>query len=214
MLALIFAIIIAVLLGLAFTFYGLRVFLVLLPVWGFFGGFWLGAQGVSLFLGEGFLATVTGIVAGLVLGIIFAFLSYLIFELGVALVTAAFGVALGTGLMQALGLDSGLLVAIVALLIAVALVWVLYRFRLDRYLVIVVTSLGGASLLVAALLLALGRITLDEMVAAGNALAPVLANSWVWLLLWLGLAVVGVVVQIRAHKGFDFSKNDLVQGWS
>lgn len=214
MLALIFAITIAVLFGLALTFYGLRVFLVLLPVWGFFAGFWLGAQGVALILGEGFLATITGILAGTALGIIIGVLSYMIFAAGITLVTAVFGVALTTGILQALGMDSGVIVVMVALVVAAILVYLLFRYRLDRYLVIVVTALGGASLLAMALLLGLGRVTLDQLLVAGNALGPVLRDSWIWLLVWLGVAAVGVAFQIRAHKEFDFEKHDLVQGWS
>lgn len=214
MLVTIAAIIIGLMLGVAFTFYGLRVFLVLLPVWGFFSGFWLGAQAVTLWLGQGFLATASAIVAGLALGILFAILSYLIFELGVALVTAAFGVALGTGIMQALGLDTGILVAIISIAIAFLLVLLLHRFDLDRYLVIGITALGGASLLVAAGLLTFGQISLDQLQDAGNALGPILRHSWFWGLLWLGLAAAGIFVQIRAHGDYDFRKNDLVQGWS
>jgi hypothetical protein len=213
MLATIFAAVLAVGLGLAFTFYGLRLFLVLLPVWGFFAGFWLGAQGVALILGQGFLATVTSILVGSVLGILFGVLSYMIFGAGVTLVTAVVGVVLTTGILQALGFDSGVVVVMLALLVAAILVYLLFRYRLDRYLIIVLTALGGASLLESALLLGLGRVTLDQMLAAGNALGPVLRDSWLWLLVWLGVAAVGVVFQIRAHRGFDFSKDDLVQGW-
>ena len=36
----------------------------LLPIWGFFAGFWLGAQTITWVLGEGFLATTTGWVVG------------------------------------------------------------------------------------------------------------------------------------------------------
>ena len=61
----------AVLLGVAFCFAGYRFFLVMLPIWGFFAGFWLGAQTTVLLFGDGFLATTTGWVVGFVAGIIF-----------------------------------------------------------------------------------------------------------------------------------------------
>ena len=53
----------AIAIGMAFAFYGFRVFLILLPIWGFFAGFLLGANGVSYILGgadAGAFATVTG----------------------------------------------------------------------------------------------------------------------------------------------------------
>ena len=42
----------AVLLGLAFCFAGYRFFLVMLPIWGFFGGFWIGAYAISVLAGQ------------------------------------------------------------------------------------------------------------------------------------------------------------------
>ena len=38
--------------GLAFAFWGFRVFLILLPIWGFFAGFLLGANGVEYLFGD------------------------------------------------------------------------------------------------------------------------------------------------------------------
>ena len=52
----------SVLLGAAILLAGYRFFLVMLPIWGFFGGLWLGAYAVTLILGTGFLATTTGLV--------------------------------------------------------------------------------------------------------------------------------------------------------
>ena len=49
---------IALLFGLAVVFGGYRLFLVLLPIWGFFFGFFLGIQSVQALFGIGFLATV------------------------------------------------------------------------------------------------------------------------------------------------------------
>ena len=214
MLATIFVVIFGVLMGLIFTFFGLRVFLVLLPVWGFFAGFWLGAQASALVLGSGFVDSSTGLLVGLVLGIICAILSYRIFEFGVVLVTAVFGIALGTGVLQALGLDSGWLVVIGGLIIAVVLAWLLFRYDIDRYLIMVLTALGGASLLVGTGLLVFERISLDQVLTSGSAIGPILSDSWIWSLVWLAVAIAGIAVQLRAHRGFDFRKHDLVQGWS
>ena len=73
------AVLFAAIIGIGFLLWGYRIFLVMLPIWGFFAGFWLGAGGISLFLGQGFLATVTGWVVGFALGVIGAVLSYLFY---------------------------------------------------------------------------------------------------------------------------------------
>ncbi|NIV36351.1 MAG: hypothetical protein GWN58_44985, partial [Anaerolineae bacterium] len=76
----------AVLLGAAILLAGYRFFLVMLPIWGFFGGLWLGAYAVTLIFGTGFLATTTGLVVGFVVGIITAVLSYLFYMVGVLII--------------------------------------------------------------------------------------------------------------------------------
>ena len=75
MLQVIFAALFAFLIGLAFLLYGYRLFLVMLPIWGFFAGFWLGAQTIAMLLGGGFLATTTGWVVGFATGLLLAVLS-------------------------------------------------------------------------------------------------------------------------------------------
>ncbi len=54
----------ALLLGAAFCFIGYRFFRILIPIWGFFAGFFFGAQGVVSLFGGGFLSTVTSWVIG------------------------------------------------------------------------------------------------------------------------------------------------------
>ena len=59
---------IGLLLGLGFVFYGFKLFLILLPIWGFFFGFLFGAGVVTAIFGDGFLATTTGWVVGFFAG--------------------------------------------------------------------------------------------------------------------------------------------------
>ena len=77
---------IALLVGLAVCFNGYRWFLILLPIWGFFFGFGLGAQTLQAILGVGFVATVTSWVLGFLVGLVFAVLSYLFWIVGGAAV--------------------------------------------------------------------------------------------------------------------------------
>ena len=91
---------IALILGLIITFGGYRLFLALLPIWGFFFGFALGAQSLQALFGMGFLSSVTSWVVGFFVGAIFALLSYLFYAVGVALVAGGLGYALGAGFVS------------------------------------------------------------------------------------------------------------------
>src|SRR6478752_5425918 len=90
---------IAIAIGAAFTFWGFRFFLLLLPVWGFIFGFILGADAMTYIFGTGFLSEVTSWVVGFVVGIIFAALSYLYYWFAIVWIGATAGYALGTGVM-------------------------------------------------------------------------------------------------------------------
>src|SRR6187402_3995229 len=58
--------------GAAALFVGFKLWLVLLPIFGFFVGFVVGAELISTWLGDGFLQNVLGIVVGAVTAVIFA----------------------------------------------------------------------------------------------------------------------------------------------
>jgi hypothetical protein len=203
----------AVLLGAAFLLAGYRFFLVMLPIWGFFGGLWLGAYTVALIFGTGFLATTTGLVVGVVVGIIGAVLSYLFYLVGVVIIAAALGGTLGSGIMGALGFDPGLVTAIVAIVSALVAVALTLLLNLQKYVIIVLTAIAGAALVVLSGMLVFGQVTVADLQAGGNLLQPIFQGSWFWGLVWLVLAVVGVVVQIRANRTYVFTKEMYVEGW-
>src|ERR1044072_76803 len=98
---------------------GYRFFLFLLPVFGFFFGFGLGAQTVQALFGDAFLATVTGWIVGFGMAMLVAVMSYLFYFRAVALVAGALGSPVGVGLLQAIGLDFGFLVWLVGIVAAV-----------------------------------------------------------------------------------------------
>lgn len=208
------AALLAVLLGCGMCFYGYRLFLVMLPIWGFFAGLWLGLKGVQLFLGGGFLGTTTGIVVGLILGVILAILSYLFYLFGVALVAGSFGVTLGFGLMSGLlGMETGLLVTLIALSLGIVIALLTLVLNLQKYVIIAITALGGANLIAAGVMLLLGQVSLADLVQAGNSLGPVAHESTFWLAMWIILALIGIWVQLRLHRSYDFDKSTYRQGW-
>jgi hypothetical protein len=109
----------ALLIGMAFLLYGYRLFLVMLPIWGFFAGFWLGAQTIAMHswavaswprpqagLWDSLPASYWRSCPTCSTSSVWPF------------VAAAFGAALGSGLMAAMGFDAGVLVAVVAIVSA------------------------------------------------------------------------------------------------
>lgn len=213
MLTVLFAALFALIVGLILCFVGYRAFLVLLPIFGFFAGFWLGAEVTGLIFGAGFLATVTGWVIGFIVGLVGALLSYLFYTVGVALVAAGFGAALGSGFMQAFGFDPGFLVAAVALSSAVMMALLTLILNLQKYVIIAITVIGGANAIVLSALLLLGRVSLGSVRTAGNAIEPILQDSWFWLIIWLAVAVAGFIFQVASNRRYTFSQSQYVEGW-
>lgn len=213
MLATITLALLAVLLGLAFCFAGYRFFLVMLPIWGFFGGFWIGAYAISLILGSGFLATTTGLVVGFVVGIIGAVLSYLFYTVGVLIIAGAFGAALGSGIMSALGFDPGLITTIVAIISGLVAAGLTLVLNIQKYVIITISAMAGALLVILSGLLLFGQVTVADLQSGGNFVQPIFQGSWFWGLVWLALAIAGVVLQIRANRTYTFTREDYVEGW-
>jgi hypothetical protein len=207
------AVLFAAILGLVFLLWGYRVFLVMLPIWGFFAGFWFGAAGISLFLGQGFLATVTGWVAGFILGVIGAVLSYLFYGAFVIIVAALAGAAVAAAIMTALGITTGWIIALVALFNAAVVAFLTIVFKLQKYVIILLTSLGGADLIVLAGMLLFGVVTLADVQGGANLLTPMFKESWLALLAWLALTIAGFVSQVKANRTFTFERDEYVEAW-
>ncbi len=208
-----FASLFALLLGGAFCLWGYRIFLVLLPVWGFFAGFWLGAHSLTLLLGEGFLATTTGWIVGFVVGILLALFSYLFYALAVAIIAGIAGYALGTGLLSALGITASWLLILVGVIVALAIIFATFRFNWQKYVIITLTAIGGANAVILSVLILLNRVEVSGVRGAGNAIQPVLADSWFWAIAWLVVAAGAIFYQVRSNSAYRWQKENYVQGW-
>jgi hypothetical protein len=204
---------IILLIGLAFTFLGYRLFMVLLPVWGFFGGFWLGANALTLIFGDGFLATTTSWIVGFFAGLFFALFSYVFYFLGVAVVAGILGYALGVGFMGLFGLEGGLIVFGVGVVTALVVVLVTMVFNLQKYVVIILTSLAGGLASVIGGLIMFTLLSPDTLRQTGDAIQAVASVSQFWLLVAFILGVVGIVSQLRVNRSYEFSKDDYVRSW-
>lgn len=206
-------VVLAALLGLAFCFVGYRFFLVMLPIWGFFAGFWIGGYATSLLLGTGFLGTTLALVVGVVAGIVGAVLSYLFYMVGVALIAAALGGFIGSGVMGALGFDPGLLTTVVVIVSALVAVVLALILNIQKWVIIVFTAVAGAALIVLSAMILFGQVTRAELQSGGGMLSTIFQGSWLWGLLWLALLVAGVVVQIRSSRGYEFTNDMHAESW-
>jgi len=203
----------AVIFGGCLCFWGYRLFLVMLPIWSFFGGFWLGAKGVTLLFGEGFLASATGLTTGLILGIILAIFSWQFYDLGVAVLAAMIGAWLGSNTMEALGFGNDTLTILVALGCAIALGVLTYIQNWQQFLVMILSAIAGANAIVSGFLLLNGRVTIEGLRNAGSTIRPAFGDSAIWLVIWLGLAIAGIVVQFRSYRRFTFVKAEFIRYW-
>src|SRR5215211_3370627 len=104
----------ALVLGLGVTFLGLRLFFIMLPIWGFIAGFYVGAEGFTVVFGDSCLSTVTGWVLGFFIGILFALLAFLFWYVGAIIAIGSVGATFGSGLMAAINVDTDWVVFLVA----------------------------------------------------------------------------------------------------
>lgn len=191
----------ALLFSLTVCFAGYRFLMALLPLWGFLFGFLFGVETLTALLGTGFLASAASLIAGFVGGFIFAALAYLFYIVGVAILAGSLGYTLGVGLLGLLGLDFGLLSWIVGIALAIAAIALTFYLRIAKYVIIVVTALGGAALVVSTL--ALGPAGFEAARVFENPVGLVLNNSPWWTLVYLALAGAGIVVQVLGARRFE-----------
>ncbi len=192
---------IALVVGLAICFNGYKWFLILLPIWGFFWGFALGAQALQAVFGIGFLATVTSWVAGFVVGAIFAVLSYMFYLVAVALMAGSLGYAVGLGIMGLIGFDFGLIPWLVGIVLAVVVAGVTVYFNLYKYVIIVTTAIGGAGMIAITLMFGYAGLTLAKF--AENPIRFALQGSPLLTILFLVMAVLGIAAQLATSRAFE-----------
>ncbi len=186
----------ALIIGAGVCLAGLRLFFILLPIWGLVVGFFVGAGLVTAIFGDGFLSTTLGIVVGIVVAIIFALFSYLYWYVGVMLAAAAAGGVFGTSLFAAIGVDSDWLLFFIGLIFAVIFVLGALLLNLPVYIVIISTAMSGSAIAIGGFLLLFNKIDRDD-IGTGATWERINDNWWLWLI-WLAAAGIGVGGQITA----------------
>jgi hypothetical protein len=177
---------------------GYRFFMFLLPIWGFFFGFGLGAQAVQAAFGDAFLSSVTSWVVGFVVALIFALLSYLFYFAAVALIGGSLGYTLAVGLLEAIGLNFGLLVWLIALVVGVVFAIGVIVLNIQKWVVIIATAWLGAGLILGTFLYLFGGAPAQQ--ASLNLVRVAIQGSPFWTIAFIVLAAIGIVAQYQSTR--------------
>ena len=187
----------AIIAGGVILFAGQFVLRLVIPIWGFFAGFAFGAGLFAELADERFLGTVLGWVTGFVFALIFAVLAYLYYAIAVILAMAAFGFAIGSGLVLALGIEWNWVAVLVGLVVGAVLGLVSVFGNMPMIVLAVASSIAGAASVVAGVMLVVG--SMDSADFTRGTFTDAVQDGWGWYLLLLVLALVGIVVQTRAR---------------
>lgn len=191
----------ALIIGIAFCFAGYRFFRILIAIWGFVVGFLLTTQAFTFSAGNHFLASAIVLIVAIVVGLILAALAYYLYVAAVVILAASVGFWVGTGIMTALGFaPHNIITLLVGVILAVILAILTLALNLTKILIIISTALGGAGTLVAGILLLTGKISLNAL--SLGIVGAIIQRSLLWGLLWLVLAVLGIIAQMSNTRQY------------
>lgn len=182
--------------GLAFCFRGYLLMRLVIPIWGFFVGFALGAGMIAAVTDRAFLGTVLAWIVGLALGLLFAFIAYTYYAVAIVLAMASIGYLLGTALMVALDVEWNWLIVTVGIIVGLLLAVAAIVGDLPTTLLTVLTAMGGATAIVGGIMLLVNRLDVEDL--GDDAVTSTINASWGWWLLYLVLAVAGILAQVTA----------------
>jgi hypothetical protein len=191
-------------LGGLIAFAGYRLFLVLLPIYGFFVGLSLGAHSVQALFGDGFLSTTTSWVVGFFVGLIFAVLSYLFWVVAVAVAAGSLGYGLVASLFSLFDADLDVLVWTIGIVVGVVFAIVAIVLNLQKPVVIVATALMGAWAIIGTFLFLVGGTTAEEIAERGAKI--VLSDHPLWFIIFGVVAVLGAAFQFRMNRSYEIQR--------
>jgi hypothetical protein len=132
-------------------------------------------------------------VLGLVFAVVFAVLAYLYYYVAVTLAMAAFGFAIGSGLVVALGVDWNWVAVLVGTIVGLILGLVSIFVNMPVIVLVVFSSCAGAVGVVGGVMLLVGSLNSADF-SRGD-FTDTVSNSWAWSLLLLALALGGLLIQ-------------------
>ena len=193
-------------LGGLIAFGGYRLFLVLLPIYGFFFGLSFGAHSVQALFGDGFLATTTSWVVGFFAGLLFGLLSYLFWVFAVALVAGSLGYGLVAAFFGLFDADLDVLVWVIGVLVGLAFAVGAVVLNLQKVVVIVATALIGAAGIVGTILLLF--TSSSAKVFAEDWAKELIDDHPLYFVLFAVVAAMGIVFQFMANRTYEIERYD------
>lgn len=185
----------SVLVGLVLVTRGSLLLRVLIAIWAAFAGFFLGGGVVAAATGDTFLADALAVSVAVVCGLAFGLVAYLFYAVAILIAMMAFGFTLGTDLLVALGVSWTWLVVLGGVALGLLFGALAVFGDLPMIVLIVLSSFAGASAVVSGLMMIFG--ILDPGALSDPATTEAIRDDWWWYLLYLGLALAGVVAQSR-----------------
>jgi hypothetical protein len=185
-----------ILIGALFCFRGYLAMRFVIPIWGAFAGFSLGAGLIASFTDEGFLTSILSWGVGLATALLFGLLAYLYYEVAVFIGMGAIGFALGSTVMVALGVTWNWLIILVGVAVGAVLALIAMLGDLPMVILTILTSSAGAGTVIAGLFLVLGKVSLGDFESPEITETLVIETWWYWA--YLALFIMGVVFQMRS----------------
>jgi len=198
--------ILAIVVGALFCFRGYIAMRFIIPIWGAFAGFMLGAGLVASFANEGFLTSVLAWLVGFGVAMLFGLLAYLYYEVSVFIAMSAIGFALGTGLMVALGVTWSWLIILVGVAVGTLLALIAMVGDLPMAILTVLTASAGATVILAGVFLLLDVISVDDLTDGST--TQQISDDWWWYAIYLALVVAGIISQVRGTERLRGSLRD------
>jgi Domain of unknown function (DUF4203) len=198
----------AIVIGGVFCFWGYFAMRLVIPIWGFFAGFMLGAGATSFFDDSEFLSTVLGWILGFFVGLLFAVLAYLFYEIAVVLAFASIGFTLGSGLMTALNIDWNWFVILAGVAGGIVFGIVAVVTELPMVLLVVFSTIAGALAITAGLMLVFNATDTKDW--NSTTFVDLIDDDWWWWVIAFALAIAGLVAQMSVITRMRWSMH---QAW-
>lgn len=188
--------VLAIIVGIAFCFRGYVAMRLIIPIWGAFSGFVLGAGLVASIVDEGFLSSLLGWLVGLMVALVFGVLAYLYYEISVFIAMSAIGFALGTAAMVAFGVQWSWLIVLVGVIAGALLALLAILGDLPMVLLVVLTAMAGATAVVTGVMLLVGVVSIGDFDSIATTSA--IDDDWWWYATYLVLVIAGIASQLTA----------------
>lgn len=185
----------ALLVGIALCFRGYLAIRILLPIWGAFVGFGVGVAIVAAVTGDSVFATVGSWIVGFGAALLFALGAYLYYEVCIVIAMGAAGFIVGTTLLMALGIDWNWVVTLGGLAMGIMFAALAIFADLPMVFLTVLTALAGAATATTGLMLLVGSVDVDDL--SGRGVVRSFEGAGLWWMLYVVVALVGVVSQVR-----------------